>query len=354
MTTTLARDLDEAGVVRLAELLALQIRRGEVITLRGDVGAGKTTLARALITALLGDRAAEVPSPTFSLAQHYETPRLSVTHFDFYRLASPDEARELGFDEAIASGAAIVEWPERAPELMPASRCEIELAETGDAARRQVTLRGLGDAATKVARIGEVMAFLDGQPRWRNARITYLQGDASTRSYARLFRGSDTIVLMDAPRQSDGPLTPAARAYSRIARLADDMRPYVAIAGALRGAGLSAPPILQQDRERRFFEACWMHEYRGTYYLSYSTGDTHLLVYATGDNPCGPFTYRGVILTPVVGWTTHHSILEYKGKWWMFYHDSTLSEGKTHLRSVKVRELRYRPDGSIETMEGLD
>ena len=113
-------------------------------------------------------------------------------------------------------------------------------------------------------------------------------------------------------------------------------------------------PIGQQDRERRFFEASWMHKYRGTYYFSYSTGDTHLLVYATGDNPYGPFTYRGVILTPVVGWTTHHSILEYKGKWWMFYHDSTLSEGKTHLRSVKVRELKYRADGSIETMEGLD
>ena len=97
-----------------------------------------------------------------------------------------------------------------------------------------------------------------------------------------------------------------------------------------------------------------MHEYRGTYYLSYSTGDTHLLVYATGDNPYGPFTYRGVILTPVLGWTTHHSIVEFKGKWWLFYHDSSLSEGKTHLRSVKVRELRYREDGSIERMEGLD
>jgi hypothetical protein len=97
-----------------------------------------------------------------------------------------------------------------------------------------------------------------------------------------------------------------------------------------------------------------MHEYRDTYYLSYSTGDTHLLVYATGDNPYGPFTYRGVILTPVLGWTTHHSIVEFKGKWWLFYHDSSLSGGKTHLRSVKVRELRYAEDGSIVRMEGTD
>ncbi len=132
------RDLDEAGVVRLADLLALKIVRGDVIGLRGEVGAGKTTLARALIAALLGDRAAEVPSPTFSLSQVYETPRLTVTHFDFYRLASAEEAREVGFDEALENGAAIVEWPERAAELLPGSRYEIELAETADPATRRL------------------------------------------------------------------------------------------------------------------------------------------------------------------------------------------------------------------------
>jgi hypothetical protein len=140
----------------------------------------------------------------------------------------------------------------------------------------------------------------------------------------------------------------------RVVRLSDDMKHFAEPVREIRILDENGEPIGQQDRERRFFEASWMHKYRGTYYFSYSTGDTHLLVYATGDNPYGPFTYRGVILTPVVGWTTHHSILEYKGKWWMFYHDSTLSEGKTHLRSVKVRELRYRPDGSIETMEGME
>ena len=140
----------------------------------------------------------------------------------------------------------------------------------------------------------------------------------------------------------------------RIARLADDMKHFAEPVREIRILDEQGQPVRQQDRERRFFEACWTHRYRGTYYLSYSTGDTHLLVYATGDNPYGPFTYRGVILTPVLGWTTHHSILEYKGKWWLFYHDSSLSEGKTHLRSVKVRELRYGEDGSIERMEGMD
>jgi tRNA threonylcarbamoyl adenosine modification protein YjeE len=151
------RDLDEAGVVRLADLLALKIVRGDVIGLRGEVGAGKTTLARALIAALLGDGAAEVPSPTFSLSQVYEAPRLTITHFDFYRLASGDETREVGFDEALENGAAIVEWPERAPELLPESRYEIELAETADPATRRLTVRGLGHAAISVRRIDELM-----------------------------------------------------------------------------------------------------------------------------------------------------------------------------------------------------
>lgn len=90
-------------------------------------------------------------------------------------------------------------------------------------------------------------------------------------------------------------------------------------------------PLKAGDHDRRFFEASWMHIYNGKYYFSYSTGDTHLLCYATGDNPYGPFTYQGVILTPVVGWTTHHSIVEFKGKWYLFHHDSVPSGGKTWL-----------------------
>lgn len=111
-------------------------------------------------------------------------------------------------------------------------------------------------------------------------------------------------------------------------------------------------PLKAGDHDRRFFEASWMHRYKGTYYFSYSTGNTHKLCYATGKSPYGPFTYRGIILTPVAGWTTHHSIVEYKGKWYLFYHDSVPSGGKTWLRSMKVTELNYRSDGSIETIDG--
>jgi hypothetical protein len=111
-------------------------------------------------------------------------------------------------------------------------------------------------------------------------------------------------------------------------------------------------PLKAGDHDRRFFEASWMHLYRGKYYFSYSTGNTHLLCYATGDNPYGPFTYQGVILTPVVGWTTHHSIVEYRGKWYLFHHDSVPSGGRTWLRSLKVIGLEYDEDGRIRTIEG--
>jgi hypothetical protein len=138
----------------------------------------------------------------------------------------------------------------------------------------------------------------------------------------------------------------------RIARLRDDMRGFAEPVRELRILDETGAPITQQDRARRFFEAVWMHKYQDRYYLSYSTGDTHLIVYATGDNPHGPFTYRGVVLTPVLGWTTHHSILEFGGRWYLFFHDSSLSGGRTHLRSAKVTELTYRPDGSIVTISG--
>lgn len=108
------------------------------------------------------------------------------------------------------------------------------------------------------------------------------------------------------------------------------------------------------DNSRRFFEAAWMHKHNGKYYFSYSTGDTHNIVYAVGDNPYGPFTYQGVILEPVLGWTSQHSIVEFQSKWYLFYHDSSLSGGQTHLRSVKVTELHYNADGTIKTLSAFE
>ncbi|MDU0354130.1 glycoside hydrolase family 43 protein [Paraglaciecola aquimarina] len=136
-----------------------------------------------------------------------------------------------------------------------------------------------------------------------------------------------------------------------VAKMADDMLEFAEAPTEISILDENGQPILAGDHDRRFFEAAWMHKYNGKYYFSYSTGNTHFLCYATGDSPYGPFTYGGKILEPVLGWTTHHSIAEFEGKWYLFYHDSSLSGGITHLRSIKMAEIKYREDGSIITLK---
>ncbi len=136
-----------------------------------------------------------------------------------------------------------------------------------------------------------------------------------------------------------------------VAKLTDDMLEFAEEPKEVQILDTHGNLLLEVDNNRRFFEASWVHKYDGKYYFSYSTGDTHFICYAIGDNPYGPFTYTGRILNPVVGWTSHHSICEVDGKWYLFYHDSSLSKGVTHLRSVKVAEITYNPDGSIVTLD---
>ncbi|GAB7364923.1 hypothetical protein MBLNU230_g5712t1 [Neophaeotheca triangularis] len=136
----------------------------------------------------------------------------------------------------------------------------------------------------------------------------------------------------------------------RVAKLNDDMHSFSSEVTGLEIRDHDGELIRADKHDRRFFEAAWMHKYKGKYYFSYSTGDTHFLAYAMGDSPLGPFTYVDKILDPVKGWTTHHSIAEFKGKWYLFYHDTSLS-GKNHLRSVKVREILYDGEGRIRLAE---
>ena len=157
---------------------------------------------------------------------------------------------------------------------------------------------------------------------------------------------SGSYVAKDAYPAKDQPAISA-----RVARLGADM---ISLAEPPRDVVLqdeAGKPLVAGDNGRRFFEAAWLHKYQGTYYFSYSTGDTHNIMYATGRSPYGPFTVRGKVLEPVLGWTNHHSIVEFQGKWYLFYHDAQKSGGQTHLRNIKVTELRYRPDGSIETID---
>lgn len=146
-----------------------------------------------------------------------------------------------------------------------------------------------------------------------------------------------------------GPREPALT--PKIARMRQDMLEFAEPPRDVVILDVAGEPLRAGDSARRFFEAAWLHKYQGTYYLSYSTGDTHTIVYATGSSPYGPFTYRGRLLEPVLGWTNHHSIVEYRGQWYLFYHDCELSGGQTHLRNVKMTALSHEPDGAIRTID---
>ena len=136
-----------------------------------------------------------------------------------------------------------------------------------------------------------------------------------------------------------------------VAKMSEDLLAFGETPKALEILDENGDLLLSGDNDRRFFEAAWLHKHNGKYYFSYSTGDTHFICYAIGDSPYGPFIYTGRILNPVVGWTSHHSVCEVEGKTYLFYHDSSLSKGITHLRSVKVAELKYRQDGTIITLD---
>jgi beta-xylosidase len=136
-----------------------------------------------------------------------------------------------------------------------------------------------------------------------------------------------------------------------VAELTDDMLSFKESPQEIQIVDENGKPITAGDEDRRYFEGPWLHKYNGYYYLSYSTGTTHYIVYAISKNPKGPFVYKGRILEPVMGWTTHHSIVEFKGKWYLFYHDSSLSGGIDNKRSVKFTELKYNPDGTIQTIK---
>ncbi len=136
----------------------------------------------------------------------------------------------------------------------------------------------------------------------------------------------------------------------KVARMSADMKQFAEAPRDVRIVDEAGKPILGGDHDRRFFEASWMFKRGGKYYFTYSTGDTHFIAYAVGDNPYGPFRYTGHIMTPVQGWTTHHSIIAFKNRWWLFYHDTQLSN-KNHLRSAKMTELSFNADGTIQPID---
>lgn len=132
---------DEAATQDLGRALARALKPGDALCLTGPLGAGKSTLARALIRALTTPDE-EVPSPTFTLVQFYETTDFPLAHFDLYRLTDPDEAYEIGLDEALDEGVALIEWPQRLEGRLPLNRLDIDIALDDDARRVTITRHG--------------------------------------------------------------------------------------------------------------------------------------------------------------------------------------------------------------------
>jgi tRNA threonylcarbamoyl adenosine modification protein YjeE len=267
---------DEEATRRLAMDIASALEPGDLITLSGDLGAGKTTFARALIRHLLADDTIEVPSPTFTLVQNYELPRFTLVHGDLYRVASAAELAELGFEDLPDQAVVLVEWPDRAAGSLPVDRLDIAftLAPGLAPSVRHVRYTGFGAFAPRAERIAMLRGFLD-EAGFAQAQRRRMQGDASTRIFERLTLDNRTAVLMNAPRRPDGPPVRDGKPYSAIAHLAEDVVPYVALAAALRRLDLSAPEILHADLDHGLI-------------VMEDLGDEHIV----GDDPPAPIEDR--------------------------------------------------------------
>ncbi|TCQ25173.1 tRNA (adenosine(37)-N6)-threonylcarbamoyltransferase complex ATPase subunit type 1 TsaE [Rhizobium sp. PP-CC-3G-465] len=235
---------DEASTMTLGEDLALALKAGDTVALSGDLGAGKSTLARALIRAVADDPFLEVPSPTFTLVQSYDL-RIPVSHFDLYRLGDASEVLELGLDELSANGICLIEWPERAEGYLPRQSIVLTLEQDGDG--RMAIFSGSEPILSRIRRSLAIRQFLNDQG-YQGAARRHLNGDASVRGYERIREAAKPdLILMDAPRTTPGPILEDGKYYQQIAHIAEDVGAFVAIDLYLRKRGFGAPEILAQD-----------------------------------------------------------------------------------------------------------
>jgi N-acetylmuramate 1-kinase len=239
---------DERATRRLAGDVAAILAPGDLVTLSGDLGAGKTTFARALIRQLAGDEKLEVPSPSFTLLQSYGLPRFSVVHADLYRVSDPHEILELGLEEASEGAAVLLEWPDRAIGMLSSDRLDIAFTLAPDLGleHREARITPYGSLVPRAQRLMSVRRFLE-DAGLAGAQRRFIQGEASTRIYERLIEHHRSVILMDAPRRPDGPPVRNGKPYSAIAHLAENVTPFVAMARALKARGFSAPEIYAAD-----------------------------------------------------------------------------------------------------------
>jgi N-acetylmuramate 1-kinase len=242
---------DEHATRRLVIDIANALMPGDLVTLSGDLGAGKTTFARALIRYLAGDETVEVPSPTFTLMQTYELPQFPLVHVDLYRISGSAELAELGFDDLPEGAVALVEWPDRAAGFLPPDRLDVALtlAPKLKLEFRHARITGYGTFGARVDRMATVRQFI-AESGYSEALRGHMQGDASTRSYERLVLGDKQVILMNSPRWPDGSPVRDGKPYSAVAHLAESVVPFVAMANGLRQHGLSAPAIHQAELDQ--------------------------------------------------------------------------------------------------------
>ena len=235
--------IGDVATAQLAQDIAMVAEPDWVIRLEGDLGAGKTTFARAFIRALADDPALDIPSPTYTLVQRYEEADPVVLHADLYRLSDPSEMLELGLDDPDDKAIRLVEWPQNAGEGAFPGAVTVSLA-LQDETARVADVSGPQPLLDRIERSLAIRAFLEFAGH-KDTERRRLQGDASARRYERL--ADAALIVMDAPRQADGPLVKDGKSYNRLVHRAESVHAFAAIGHALRKNGFAAPALHAAD-----------------------------------------------------------------------------------------------------------
>ncbi|WP_455479433.1 tRNA (adenosine(37)-N6)-threonylcarbamoyltransferase complex ATPase subunit type 1 TsaE [Bartonella sp. B23] len=232
---------NEEATKLFAQDLALALKPSDVVTLQGDLGTGKSTLARTIIRTLANDDTLDVPSPTFTLAQSYHLPQFEIVHADLYRLSMAEEIDELGLHEAREQGVLLIEWPEKGADLLEPVTFALTL-QYEDYGRR-VALTSAEDSSERLQRSFAIRTFLTTHGRGHVHR-RFLAKDTSARAYELLDDGHCQEVLMDAQTMETDP------SYAATAQLAKNILQFVGINQLILDNGFSAPHIFVEDCEK--------------------------------------------------------------------------------------------------------
>lgn len=239
---------DELATQQAGADIALALSPEMSVHLLGDLGAGKTCIARAIIRQLAGDQELEVPSPTFSLVQHYsgssKSGIASIEHCDLYRVNDPLEITELDISDPNHDQLILIEWPQNGEGEL--SKPSLTLALEEHKSHRVLTITGPKKTLEKIERSLLIREFLDHA--WdANCKREKFFGDASARTYEMVSFEDETRLLMNAPKQADGPIIRDGKPYSQIAHLAEGMDAFCGVQQILQKAGFSVPRIFAED-----------------------------------------------------------------------------------------------------------